>query len=185
MKRLLLLGCFAAAGALCGCGPMQMPMPVRLDDEGQKKIDQAWDKALTPVDRFDHVAMLDAFLVTHAYQVGVDKLTFHSEKKAAAGTVVMDIRYDRLRPEDDRFEVQIYDPSQKLLRQETYYRQEIEGAYRDLFVRPTELEAAEHNGTATPEQLKELAALKARMDAVTAVFPKDEKPDSKEEGKKP
>ena len=132
MKRHLLLGCFVAAVALCGCGPMQMPMPVRLNEEEQKNIDQAWDKALTPVDRLDHVAMLDAFLITHAYQVGVDKLTFHSEKKVAAGMVVMDIQYDRLKPGDDRFEVRVYDPSQKLLRQETYYRQEVEGAYQEL-----------------------------------------------------
>ena len=92
MKRHLLLGCFVAAVAHLRLRSMQMPMPVRLNEEEQKNIDQAWDKALTPVDRLDHVAMLDAFLITHAYQVGVDKLTFHSEKKVAAGMVVMDIR---------------------------------------------------------------------------------------------
>lgn len=184
MKRLLLLGCLAAA-ALCGCGPLQSPMPVRLDDQGQKDLDQAWDKALTPVDHFDHAAMLDAFLVSQAYQVGVDKLTFHSEKKVAAGTVVMDIQFDRSTNED-RFAVKVVDPAQKLLRQETYYREEVEKAYQDLFVRCEQLRQAEHNGTATPEQLKELAALKARVDAVAAVFPKDKKPDAKEEeAKKP
>jgi hypothetical protein len=184
MKRLLLLGCCAAATVFCGCGPMQMPMPVRLDDKAQKKIDESWDKALTPLDRFDHAAMLDAFLLSHAYQLGVDKLTFHSEKKVAAGTVVMDIQYERLGGQD-RFEVKIYDPAQKLLRQETYYREEVESAYQDLFVRCAVLEQVERDGHATPEQQKELAALKARMDAVAAVFPEDKKPDAKEEDKKP
>jgi hypothetical protein len=179
MKRLVLLGCFAAA--VCGCGPMQLPMPVRLDEKGQKQIDEAWDKALTPIDRFDHAAMLDAFLISHAYQVGVDKLSFHSEKKTATGMVVMEIHYDRSLPEEDRFEVRIYDSSQKLLRLEAYSRQEIEDDNQELFVESTMLDQAERDGRATPEQSKRLAALKARMEAVQAVFPKDE---NKEEGKK-
>ena len=38
---------------------------------------------------------------------------------------------------------------------------------------------AERDGHATPEQLKELAALKAREDAVAAVFPEDKKGEKK------
>jgi hypothetical protein len=184
MKRLMpLLYCCVATALLYGCGPMQMPMPVRLNDEDQKKSEQSWDKALTPVERFNHPALLDAFLLTQAYQLGVDKLTFHSEKKVAVGTVVMEIEYDRLKPGEDRFEVKIYDLAGKLLRQERYNRQEVEGANHDLFVRLDDLQRNVNNGRATPAEVKELAALQARMDAVTAVFPKNEKdsPKGKEE----
>ena len=74
--------------ALSGCGPMGSgPMPPRLDDNEQKQIDESWDKALTPVDRLDRRAVLVALVLSQAYQAGVDKLTFHSEKKCAAGTV--------------------------------------------------------------------------------------------------
>jgi hypothetical protein len=186
MKRMLFLVCSCAAtAALWGCGPMQTVMPVRLDGDGQEKVDEAWDKALTPINHIDHSTMLDAFLVSHAYQVGVDKLSFHSEKQVAAGTVVMDIQYDRKRPHDDRFEVRIYDATAQLLRQETYHRKEIEDANQDLFVRSKQLEQAEHAGNATPEELKKLQALKARMEAVSAIFPKDEHDAPKDEGKKP
>src|SRR6516165_6213306 len=126
MKRLLFLLVCAAAAGLVGCGPMRMPMPPRLDDQSQQSIDQSWDKVLTPVDHLKHQPLLDFLLVSQAYQLGVDKLTFHSEKKVKAGTVVMDIDFDRLKPDKDRFEVKVYDPARKLLRQETYGRKEIE-----------------------------------------------------------
>jgi hypothetical protein len=185
MKRLMsLLCCGVATALLYGCGPMQMPMPVRLDDAGQKSLDQNWDEALTPVERFDHPALLDAFLLTQAYQVGVDKLSFRSEKKVALGTVVMEIAYDRLKPGEDRFEVKLFDPVGKLLREERYSRQEVEGANHDLFVRERDLETIVNGGRATPAEVKELAALQARINAVAAVFPKDDKNAPKGEEKK-
>jgi hypothetical protein len=154
---------------------MQMPMPVRLGDDSQKDLDQSWNKALTPIERFDHPALLDAFLLTQAYQVGVDKLTFRSEKKVAMGRVVMEIEYDRLKPDEDRFEVKIYDLVGKLLREERYGRKEVEDANHDLFRRANDLQTIVNDGRATPAEVKELTALQSRMDAVAAVFPKDEK----------
>ena len=112
---------------------MQMPMPVRLDADGQKNLDQSWDKALTPVERFDHPALLDVFLLTQAYQVGVDKLSFRSEKKVAVGTVVMEIEYDRLKPDEDRFEVKIYDPAGRCSGKRGTDRKEVEDAYTRTF----------------------------------------------------
>jgi hypothetical protein len=170
-----LLCCCAALAAFCGCGPMQMPMPVRLDEDGQKSVDQSWDRALTPVDLLDHQAMLDVFLISQAYQAGVDRLSFRSEKKVAAGTVVMQIEYDRLRPDEDRFEVRLYDPAERLLRQEVYRRKEIEDTYKNLFVRFEELRRKANNGQATPAEALELAELRARRDAIERLFP-----DSKE-----
>jgi hypothetical protein len=184
MKTLMPCLCSCAVVFLMyGCGPMQMPMPVRLDDEGQKNLDQNWDDALTPVGRFNHPALLDAFLLTQAYQIGVDKLSFRSEKKVAVGTVVMEIEYDRLKPDEDRFEVKIYDPTGKLLREERYGRKEVEDANHDLFVRGRDLERIVKGGGATPAEVKELTALQARIEAVAAVFPKDEKnaPEGKEQ----
>jgi hypothetical protein len=184
MKRLMTFVCGVASIMLYGCGPMQMPMPVRLDAEGQKNIRESWDKALTPIDHFDHSALLDVFLLTQAYQVGVDKLSFRSEKKVALGRVVMEIEYDQLKPKEDRFEVKILDSAGKVLREEKYNRGEVERANEDLFKRADDLHKLANNGGLNPEQTKELAALQARIDVVTAVFPKDEKKTPDEAAKK-
>jgi hypothetical protein len=157
---------------------MQVPMPIRLDAEGQKNTDQSWDKALSPVDLLDH---LDVFLCTQAYQAGVDKLAFRSEKKFAVGTVVMEIAYDRLKPDEDRFEVKVYDPKEKLLRHEVYRRKEIEAAYRALFVEHEQLRQAVDAGRATPEQIRLLAGLKARRKVVESLFPSPKEP-AKQDG---
>jgi hypothetical protein len=148
-------------------------MPVRLDDEGQKSVDQSWDKALDPIDRLAHQPLLDVLLSTQAYQIGVDRLTFRSEKKVAAGKVVMEIDYDRLKPDQDRFELKVYDPAGKLLRQERYRRAEVEETYQDLFVRYQELRRKVDGGQATPDEIKLHAKLKGRRDAIDALFPKD------------
>jgi len=74
MHRILLLGVLIAAG----CGPLDRPMPTRLDDEGQKEVDAAWNSALAPVGKYDRQRWLDALEGCQAYQVGVDTLTFRS-----------------------------------------------------------------------------------------------------------
>ena len=186
MKTLLPCLCSCAVVFLMyGCGPMQMPMPVRLDAEAQKKIDQTWDKALTPVGRFGHQGLLDFFVLTQAYQSGVDKLTFRSEKKVALGMVVMEIEYDRLKPIEDRFEVKIYDLAGNLLRQERYSREEVEGSSRDLLNRTNELEDRIDKGQGTPAEVKEFAAIKARIDAVQAICSKEDKDAPQGNDKKP
>ncbi len=118
---------------------MQMPMAVRVGADAQKKIDQTWDKALTPVHRFDHQGLLDFFFLTQAYQAGVNKLTFRSEKKVSLGMVVMEIEYDRLKPDEDRFEAKLYDPAGNLLRQKRKQpSKRVESSNRDLRSAPTE-----------------------------------------------
>jgi hypothetical protein len=146
-------------------------MPGRLEDVIQGSIDQSWNKALTPVDKLDHQSLLDTFLLTQAYQIGVDKLSFRSEKQYAAGTVVMEIAFDRSKPEQDRFEVKIYDQNQKLVRQETYQREEIEISYRELVLEYHPLYIKGENELLTPEEKTKLVALKARHDAVEQLFP--------------
>jgi hypothetical protein len=108
------------------------PMPPRLEADEQKKIDEAWDNALTPVDKLDRQATLDTLIVSQAFQAGVDRLDFRSEKKFSGGLVVMEIHFDRTKPNDDRFEVTIRDLADKELRHLVYNRAEVETAYRDL-----------------------------------------------------
>src|SRR5438552_3495005 len=86
-KLMLLVACCAWASVLQGCGPLQVPMASRPDDETQKSIDAAWNEALSPPNRYDHQGLLDLLLVARAYEAGVDRLTFRSEKQVVRGTV--------------------------------------------------------------------------------------------------
>jgi hypothetical protein len=179
VKRFLCL--FACCGIAClqGCGPLLMPMPARLKAEGLKKVDESWERALAPVDRLGHQEMLDIFIATHAYQVGVDSLTLRSEKNWSRGKVVMEIHFNRDLPTDDGFEVKVYDEAGALVRQENYSREEIEQTYRELFVDVPLPRAEGDIGDEPPETAKKRAALKARLDAISRVFPMDQ--DGKEE----
>src|SRR3954469_18665464 len=108
MKRLALLSsaCALAFLAVVGCGgPMRVPLPARLDDETQKKVDESWNRALTPADRLGHQDLLDGVVGTQAYQLGVDTFSLRAEKRFDGGRVVMEVAFDRARPADDRFEV--------------------------------------------------------------------------------
>src|SRR5437764_10232184 len=106
------------------CGPLERPMPTRLDNENQLQIDEAWNRALSPITKHNHQALLDLMVMTAAYEIGVDELFLRSTKRYQAGLVVMELHYNRLIPENDRFVVQIFDPEGKLLRQENYDRAE-------------------------------------------------------------
>ena len=129
MRRAPLLLVFAVAG----CGPLPAPMPTRLDDNSQKEIDAAWDAALTPVGKYDRRRWLDALVGTQAYQAGVDTLTLRSEKRFAGGRVVMEVFFDRAKPDDDRFVVTVFDPAGAVARQEWYSRAEVEQTAGELF----------------------------------------------------
>jgi hypothetical protein len=146
-------------------------MPARLDEATQKQVDNAWDHALAPVDRLNHQALLDGLLASQAYQVGVDRLELRSEKRCAAGLVVMEIRFDRRLPADDQFSVRLQDSSGKILRQELFGREEIERTYQELFVEMPELERREGAGTLTPEEAQRSKVLKRREAALDEVFP--------------
>jgi hypothetical protein len=159
-------------------------MPVRLEDEDQLSINKSWEKVLLPVDRFDNQALLDILLVTNAYQIGVDKLEFRSEKKFSGGIVVMEIRYDRLLPEKDRFEVKILNSDGKLVRQETYDRKQIDQTDQDLSVDCHELRRKREEKVATPDEIKRLEAYEARFGVIESVFPKFEEKRKKDDNEK-
>ena len=78
MKRLSILVTLCGILVIAGCGPMTSPLPPRLEVEQQKVVDEAWEKALAPIDRVDHQVLLDSFVGTGAYQNGVDKLFLRS-----------------------------------------------------------------------------------------------------------
>lgn len=166
MKRLALPGpaCALAVGlAVAGCGPMHAPLPERLDDEAQKQVDEGWARAFTPPGRFDHQALLDLMVVAQPYQLGVDALTFRSEKRFAGGTAVMEVRYDRAKPADDLFRVTVTDPAGNVIRAERYTRDEVRGTVAAFNDQARNRDA---NGP-DPQQ----AALQARLKRIEEVFP--------------
>jgi hypothetical protein len=169
MKRLALPGpACALALAVAGCGPMHAPLPARLDGETQKKVDDGWARAFTPPGRFDHQGLLDLMVVAHPYQVGVDVLTFRSEKRFAGGTAVMEVRYDRARPDGDLFAVTVTDPAGKVIRSERYTRAEVEAtvrAFNDTFPEP--------NPNDRPDVAARRAGLEARLKRIQEVFPSE------------
>ncbi|HKB03967.1 MAG TPA: hypothetical protein VKD90_17220 [Gemmataceae bacterium] len=158
--------------ALAGCGPMGSgPMPPRLQDDEQKQVDESWDKALTPVDKLDRQSVLDALVLSQAYQAGVDKLLFRSEKKCAAGTVIMEIHFDRSKPDQDRFDFRVVAADGRVVRELTYNRQEVETTYKEL-----------HDPKFDPDrqppqplqgnEVQKRAEVKMRVEAVIQLFPK-------------
>jgi hypothetical protein len=118
---------------IAGCGPLSVPMVHRPDAKDQEKIDRAWNRALTPVDKLSRQDWLDLFVGAQAYQQGVDKLHFRSEKSFKGGRVVMEVHYDRAAPAADLFRVQVFDTDGKLVRKEDYSRKDVEATIHNLF----------------------------------------------------
>jgi hypothetical protein len=118
--------------AAVGCGPMTRPLPERLTDNDQKQVDAAWDAALAPVSKHDRQTWLDVMVGAYAYQAGVDQFEFRSVKRWAGGTVVMEAKFDRATPADDRFVITVNDPAGKPLRVERYTREDVERTVKEL-----------------------------------------------------
>src|SRR5262245_14302254 len=142
MKHCMLLVPACALALTFGCGPMTVPMPQRLDPESQKIIDDGWSRALTPPDKLGHQDLLDVLVGTQVYQLGVDSFMFRAEKRYTGGKVVMEVAYDRARPDDDRFQVTVIDSSGKVIRAENYTRKEIDVTYQIL----CGVQSSEHQG---------------------------------------
>jgi hypothetical protein len=147
-----------------GCGPLQKPMVHRPSDTQQQEIDDAWNRALSPVDKLDRQEWLDLFVGAQAYQLGVDKLMFRSEKAFANGRVVMEVHYDREAPDKDVFLVQVLDDKSNLVRTERYSRQDVEDTYKLLVEVP--------DGPVDDEQTRRRAE---RWERITEYFPESAK----------
>ena len=124
---------FCSLILLLGCGPLAVPMVDRPSEEKQAKIDITWNRALDPPDKLSRQEWLDLFVGAQAFQMGVDKLHFRSEKSLATGRIVMEVHYDRASPNEDRFDVRVFDNNDHLLREETYSRDDVENTIGDLF----------------------------------------------------
>ena len=115
-----------------GCGPLVMPMVMRLDQKSQQKVDIIWTRSLQPIDRLDRQGLLDVLVVAQLHHLGVDRLQYRSEKDIGPNHVVMEVFFDRAKPEVDRFVVKVHDRNWKLLRREQFSRAEIEQTMHDL-----------------------------------------------------
>ena len=174
--RIITLFVFAGSViSLIGCGPMDSsPMPPRFEADAQKKIDDTWENAVNPPEKLDRQALLDAVIWTHAYQAGVDRLLFRSEKDFSGGIVVMEIHFDRSKPNDDRFEIKILDKEQKLVRELTYNRAEIEKAHKELHNPKNSNVRGPNDPPLAPDEVKKREEVQKRIAAVEALFPKQE-----------
>ena len=146
----------------------------RLEADAQKKTDNAWENAVNPPERLERQPLLDALILTQAYQAGVDRLLFHSEKDFSGGTVVMEIHFDRLKPNDDRFEIRILDKTGKTQRELTYNRAEIEKASKELHDPKYANTRDPNDPLLDPEEAKKRQEVQQRIAAVEALFPKQE-----------
>lgn len=171
LRRITMVACLFPTMAGGGCGPMHMPMPPRLDAQGQLIVDDAWNRAAGVLPRLDHQQLLDALMNSQAYQVGVDRLSLRSEKHCAAGLVVMEIRSDRADPSADYFAFTLYDNSGGIVRHERYSRDDVERTYEELFVELGKLDYRAQGGELSVEDQQRREALQARLAAASSLLP--------------
>ena len=116
-----------------GChGPLTAPAMRRLDPDEQAQVDRMWNNMLVKPDRLDRELLLDVLLTFELHEEGVDRTTYHSEKDFAGGVVLMDMKYNRQKPLEDWFFVEILDHDKKVLRKEHYSGDEIWSHYQSV-----------------------------------------------------
>lgn len=118
---------------IVGCGPMSMPVGIRLGAEEQKKYDGAWENLLRTPDRYDRAFVLDSVLFANLHQTGVDRIHFVSEKELENGTVVMISRFDREQPALDEFTLVYLDHKGSELRRERFTGKEVRDRMADFW----------------------------------------------------
>lgn len=160
MRRVIPCVGLVVCCAAVGCGPTTRPLPERLKDDDQKQVDAAWDAALAPVNKHDRQTWLDVMIGAYAYQAGVDEFEFRSVKKWSGGTVVMEAKFDRAKPADDRFTIMVNDAAGKPLRVERYTRNDVERTGKEL--------APPH----VPDDHPAMVAYKARLEKIHTIMPK-------------
>jgi hypothetical protein len=154
--------------ALVGC-QNDNPLPARHGDDFQKNvIDETWNRALSPADKLNRQDLLDALVGTDAMRQGVDVFSMRSEKRLTDGKVVMLLAFDRARPDEDRFEVSVFDAAGKLVRHERYARDELDEAHRALLTPPPDRAA---NVPDQPGMAAQRAAYEARWKKITDLLP--------------
>jgi hypothetical protein len=145
-----------------GCrAPLMVPAFHRLKPDEQAQVDQMWNNMLARPDRLDRELLLDVMLAFSLHEEGVDRATYHAEKDFAGGVVLMDVSYDRQKPLEDWFLVEIRDRQKNVLRKEHYCGEEVWSHYNDLLggvlstTRPTAGPAAPPATQPTEIELRE------------------------------
>ena len=151
-----------------GCGMFLVPMPRRLDTESQGRVDRSWEHMMGSIDKLDHQLILDVLVSSQAYQLGVDKIYFRSEKKFSGGCVKMEILFDVEKPDDDLFRVTILDKDENEIRRDLYSRSEVERTGEEL-LSPRFVPGDPENKS--EKVLAEEEKLKMRLERVMEVFP--------------
>jgi hypothetical protein len=125
MRRLSLVFLLSLVWLLPGCGPMTVPAFKRLPPDQQAQVDSSWKNMLTPTNRLDRELLLDVILAYELHQIGVDRATYEVDKDYADGTIHMRVTFDRSKPLDDHFFVEVRDKKNQLVRSETYSGDEV------------------------------------------------------------
>jgi hypothetical protein len=158
----------ALALIVAGCHP-RSPLPDRHGDETQQKFDAVWNRAFTPADKLNRQDLLDVLVGLDAIREGVDVFAMRAEKRLADGKVVLLLAFDRAKPDDDRFEVTVFDAAGVAVRHERYTRDEMEEATRALHQVPRQADGVRDN----PGMAAERANYDARWKKITDLFPKE------------
>src|SRR3954469_6611639 len=149
-----------------GCGPLATPAVRRLDAEEQARVDDSWDNMLAPPRRLDREVLLDTIVAFQLHQSGVDRLHMHSEKDFPGGVVLMDVTFDRTRPDNDAFWVTVHDGRGRMLRCERYAAQDILQRRDELF--GNQIRGGAANVPAEADAAARQAALERRWARITA-----------------
>lgn len=111
---------------LVGCtGVLSTPMVVRLDQEQQAKVDDAWVNMFSPPSRLDRGLLLDTLVTRQMHHLGVDELRFVSKKRVGDALVVMEVDFNRLEPDFDAYTVTYVNAPGMEARRERYTFDEI------------------------------------------------------------
>jgi sulfite reductase beta subunit-like hemoprotein len=164
-------GFASLAIVLCGCTTLPVPMVPRVDDETQGKVTAAWTAMLSPVNRLDRQTLLDAIINYQFHEMGVERFSARVEKTFDGGTVVMEIQFDRARPAADRFVVEVFDKGWRLIRRESYSREDVENTVRALSL--PDVQTVEASGGQAPldeEARKRLDEARRRRERLEAIL---------------
>ena len=114
---------FAAGG--CNA-PTIKPITPRLSASEQSEADREWHNMFTPPDRVEREPLMGALVFFEMYQHGVDRADYHAEKMVDDKRVVIDMHFQRERPQEDGIYVSVFGPEGQILRSERFSREEIE-----------------------------------------------------------
>lgn len=164
LKSLSVIGLLAIAA----CGPIIVPMGRQLTPDEQQLVDESWQRALTADDDLGRQGWLDLMVGTLAFEHGVDRFQFKSEKQVDDRLVVMEVRFDRAKPDEDAFEVTVFDGERKILRKERYNRADVEESIAVMYDTNSSLDAQSENWKRLVQDRE------ARRDRIQGIFPRPE-----------